>query len=395
MSAWEDASWQNTPSYRPVLRNPTFVLEQGLAKEERQIQGGGEEEGGAEAKAWYEQFAAAAPPEPPQPAQSTSGGETENLNQRAYCLFDLYRLAKTTGRADSCLLHLPSWLSASKYVPVPALPSRRPPSSAKSASTNRHKSHRASDPHWFIAHSVAASSSASSDLSSPVPFSLALAAPSFSRPPTPSSLASLLTLPEPGQGPSFRPPAFFHLKPGNKGHDLLVKQGWSGRGLGKGGDPTVGAAVEAKGKSQGVVEKRKPEAKVKKLKLDDDGAIDLTVSSSDEASISSPGSEDESESDSKPPPPPHAYPIKPNASTSSDGRFALIAPLSTTLKPDRLGIRSAESSARHRAVTHTHQEIRAAAKAGAVQEGRLSAKSIRKRVERDRRERLDVMANLR
>ena len=48
-------------------------------------------------------------------------------------------------------------------------------------------------------------------------------------PPPPSSLASLLSLPPPGQT-AYEPPTHFHIKPNNKGYQLLEKGGWSGIG---------------------------------------------------------------------------------------------------------------------------------------------------------------------
>jgi hypothetical protein len=48
-------------------------------------------------------------------------------------------------------------------------------------------------------------------------------------PPPTSSLASLLSLPPPGQT-AYEPPTHFHIKPNNKGYQLLEKGGWSGVG---------------------------------------------------------------------------------------------------------------------------------------------------------------------
>ncbi|KAL7417528.1 hypothetical protein BDY24DRAFT_93362 [Mrakia frigida] len=397
MSAWEDSSWRDTPSYGPALKNPTFVKETGYQKEERRAGGSGGGEKGLEVARWYNEFASAAPS---LEKISTVGGDKRYEGLNGFFLWDMdlpYRVLDELHSDPQPLVHRPSLLPPAAK-PVPALPSRR------TTSTLKHKTHRALDPHWFISHSVASSSSSSSV----IPFSLSA---STSRPPASSNLASLLTLPDPGHGPSFVPPPHFHLKAGNRGHDLLVKAGWDGRGLGKG----VGGMVEGKGKGREVVvdgsdqekKRRKPGGKEKvkkekKLKMDGN-AIDLTVSS-EESSSSSSSDDDDSDSSSSSSPSttpasssstPSLQPNPPSSNASVDGRFALIAPLSTTLKSDRLGIRSAASTARHTAVTHSHQQIRAAQREGREEEGRHSAKSIRKQVEKDRRERLGLMDELR
>lgn len=403
-SAYADASWLNTPSYGPSLRSPTFVKEQGLARDPPSSSphgpGGGAK--GLEVRDWYEQFAKAGE----EPAKETLAG-VEGLH---------------IGMADPPIATSneappPPPARPLPPPPVPALTRPRPPTTS---TAGKHKSHRAANPHWFISHSLLPST----DGDGPVPFSLS-APPSTT--PSASNLASLLTLPDPGQGSKFQPPPHFHLKPGNKGYDLLSRAGWGGRGLGR-GSAVAGVAheggqekVKPKGKGKGKERERDdeeiveidregnelPERKKKRKrpqKLDRDGAIDLTVSSASSSggSYSDDDSGGESDTSSLTSSTPNinlstrSIPL-PSASSSAsdvDGRFHLLAPLPTTLKPDRLGIRSAESMARYRAVTHTNKEIRDAARAGAEEEGRWSAKEIRKRAERERRERVELMGEL-
>ncbi|KAI0260255.1 hypothetical protein BC834DRAFT_973632 [Gloeopeniophorella convolvens] len=195
-----------------------------------------------------------------------------------------------------------------------------PPTSSAPAPT---PSRRARGRDWFISRAVAHAASAPP-------------APSSS-----SSLADMLARRPPARAQPLRPPVFLHLAPSNKGWALLQSQGWSeGEGLGR----TRGDAARAGPSSSLPL----PRAEVL---LDDDNddivevqkapVIDLTLSESESESESEDGAagDDASEASPRSPLPTHADTT--TAAHATDPRAAqtaLLTPLPTVLKADRLGI---------------------------------------------------------
>lgn len=235
------------------------------------------------------------------------------------------------------------------------------------------------------------------------------------RPATPS-LASLLhdSLPPPpttSQGEDvegYRPPAYFHLKPSNKGWRVLKNIGWDERGgLGRG---SADAGSEEERERVGVLVKSEDgvsgSSTAVKGRVDgtegttNDSAIDLTLDS-------------ESDSDSdQPSDPSSSQAISPNHSPEpSSIRNPLpsgrTAPIATYLKTDLRGIGALSSSEKRRTllrpgtlsapeprgkrkrVTHTQEEIRAVAReARASGEGLVGEERVawdKRRMKRDQK----------
>lgn len=148
--------------------------------------------------------------------------------------------------------------------------------------------------------------------------------PETSRPATPSSIPSLLTMPSQAQPKKLAPN--YALGPENKGYGILKGFGWGGGGLGK---PEGWEEENANTPKEDRKGKRRAESddEIQEVDASGNAIIDLTVTSSGESS-----SEDEA--------------------LSGPGRTA---PIPTALKLDRLGLghRSASDSK----ITHTHKEI--------------------------------------
>lgn len=164
--------------------------------------------------------------------------------------------------------------------------------------------------------------------------------------PTPSSLADLLSRnppPLPSE-PAFTPPIFLALGPSNKGFAMLQKKGWKeGEGLGK----IPRADLEVK-----VAQKLRPEV------------IDLTQSDSENEGglATGPTCESESETEDEPDEPLEDSEMDSSTSAvdayepSAHGGTALITPLGTVLKADRLGI-GLKARRTKRVVTHSPAEL--------------------------------------
>ncbi|OXG14007.1 hypothetical protein C366_05000 [Cryptococcus neoformans Tu401-1] len=148
--------------------------------------------------------------------------------------------------------------------------------------------------------------------------------PETSRPATPSSIPSLLTMPSQAQPKKLAPN--YALGPENKGYGILKGFGWGGGGLGK---PEGWEEENANTPKEDRKGKRRAQSddEIQEVDASGNAIIDLTVTSSEESS-----SEDEA--------------------LSGPGRTA---PIPTALKLDRLGLghRSASDSK----ITHTHKEI--------------------------------------
>ena len=153
---------------------------------------------------------------------------------------------------------------------------------------------------------------------------------------TPSSLADILSRdppPLPTQRP-FTPPVWLTIGPGNKGFEMLTRSGWE-EGEALGGQKRAGRRTGLGFKEKELEEDVKKEPEV--IDVDETQIIDLTISDSedeyDEGSLfgKEPSTqpdelqmEDAQEDD--------------NSSETDPNRLALLTPLPTVLKSDRLGI---------------------------------------------------------
>ncbi|KAI5455208.1 hypothetical protein NCC49_000024 [Naganishia albida] len=216
------------------------------------------------------------------------------------------------------------------------------------------------------------------------------------RPVTPS-LASMLSdalPPPPNTGSSgeevegYRPPAYFHLKPSNRGWRVLKNIGWDERGgLGRGeGTPREGRSKGGEGKGKQVAVKdedgRCPAMDVEEQPkgttgATNDSAIDLTLDSECESDLEQCQRRSKSISPSI---------TSQNTSEPSSSRplsSGRTAPVATYLKTDLRGIGALSASERRRAllrpgtlaaasassrkrVTHSQEEIRAAVRGSKV-----------------------------
>lgn len=149
--------------------------------------------------------------------------------------------------------------------------------------------------------------------------------PETSRPATPSSITSLLTMPPQAQPKKMAPN--YALGPENKGYGMLKGFGWGGGGLGKpeGWQEENADLIkeDRKGKRRG-----ESDDEIQDVDASGNAIIDLTVSCSEESS---------SEYEEAP---------------SGPGRTA---PIPTALKLDRLGL--GHCSASESKITHSHKEI--------------------------------------
>ncbi|KAL1744417.1 hypothetical protein HDZ31DRAFT_82679 [Schizophyllum fasciatum] len=171
--------------------------------------------------------------------------------------------------------------------------------------------------------------------------------------PSASSLADILARdppPMPDEQP-FRPPVFLALGPTNRGWGMLQKSGWrEGDTLGPSARKGATSQPSRKGKERVVLSHIESEAV--EFALDDDGelkevrkvdVVDLTLSDSDSDDSDDPADAiivDDSGHD-------HSHPdtVKAEDETddvgvpeADDGRRALVKPIATVLKSDRLGI---------------------------------------------------------
>ncbi|KAL1760366.1 hypothetical protein FB107DRAFT_286913 [Schizophyllum commune] len=168
--------------------------------------------------------------------------------------------------------------------------------------------------------------------------------------PSTSSLADILTRdppPKPNEQP-FKPPVFLALGPANRGWGMLQKSGWrEGDTLGpnaRKSTPTIPRSREGKERAGSSNVKSEPI----EFALDDDGelkevrqveVVDLTLSDSE-----SDEDDDAMPLDDPEPDPPSVDVVKEelpddeDLPDGDDGRRALVKPIATVLKSDRLGI---------------------------------------------------------
>ncbi|KAJ7600743.1 hypothetical protein C8J56DRAFT_999845 [Mycena floridula] len=152
--------------------------------------------------------------------------------------------------------------------------------------------------------------------------------------PAPSSsssttLADILARDPPPLRGSFNPPVWLTLGPSNKGFEMLEKSGWNeGEALG----PDIVRRGRSKGKRKAVDNLELPTKVEVKVGKDDDiwelrPTIDLTLSDSDQETAESATRK-----------PAAVLPSLSNDSDTPYARKALLTPLTTVLKSDRLGI---------------------------------------------------------
>ncbi|TFY68383.1 hypothetical protein EVG20_g3570 [Dentipellis fragilis] len=247
--------------------------------------------------------------------------------------------------------------------------------------------------------------------------SRALSSDPASAPPTPaptSTLADILSRDPPAEKP-LRPPVFLHLGPSNKGWEMLQNRGWSeGEGLGRGVARRADAERVAQPPPPPPRASARPVVRIKQeeVQLDDDivevrqaQLIDLTLSDSEndnedaDEDLDADGARPSSASLAAQPP---AVLDAPHDVSST--QTALLTPIPTALKSDRLGIGlKAKTEGPYRAsvkrVTHNAAALAAHVKAGEDLRRRqkLVGRGKRgfersERIERQRRQ--DLMAYL-
>ncbi|GJJ15550.1 hypothetical protein Clacol_009828 [Clathrus columnatus] len=174
--------------------------------------------------------------------------------------------------------------------------------------------------------------------------------------PIPSTLVDLLSRnppPLPSQ-PAFTPPVFLALGPSNKGYTMLQKKGWrEGEGLGR--IPRSGLGMEQKFASEIVDLTQSGDEEVKQMMIDltetdseaEWGGEDGDGNGNEELLVQ----KGEEEAGLIPTEDPYEYP--------THGGTALITPIGTVLKADRLGIGLKARQTKKKAVTHSAAEIAA------------------------------------
>ncbi|TEB39902.1 hypothetical protein FA13DRAFT_1724114 [Coprinellus micaceus] len=245
--------------------------------------------------------------------------------------------------------------------PAPTPSQSRPPSAPASTPAPINCTSKANRPdknNWFIQNVISASPSGSS---SHTPFSIPLSSDLTSSftPAATQTLADILGRDPPQEG-KHTPPVWISLGPGNKGFGMLQKSGWN-EGEALGPYARLGWDVEGilgeekvekwKGKQrEAKVEYVEVPATRKRVREDDEvtevrkvETIDLTLDSDDESE----GGSDEAEEEPRIDGTPLAGDVKAeevednntlNTSHDGHGGTALLTPISTILKSDKLGI---------------------------------------------------------
>ncbi|ETW81684.1 hypothetical protein HETIRDRAFT_125147 [Heterobasidion irregulare TC 32-1] len=229
-----------------------------------------------------------------------------------------------------------------------------PSTSTSHSLTSTARTGKRKDRDWFISRALAQSASSST--------------------PAPSStLADILSRDPPADQP-LKPPIFLHLGPSNRGWAMLQRHGWNeGEGLGRSVARRGDVRLESLEGGQGSGSKR-PEVQVHNIKVKqeeitvDEGmvkvkdtqVIDLTLSESE----SEDGEDIEIISSSSLPPQQPDVMVRDHSSQN-----ALLTPIATVLKSDRLGIGlKAKTEGPYRAsikrVTHNAAALQAHVQAG-------------------------------
>ncbi|KAH9980117.1 hypothetical protein BGW80DRAFT_1248404 [Lactifluus volemus] len=228
-------------------------------------------------------------------------------------------------------------------------------------------------PHWFISRAISQSTS------EPTPTPLTSSN---------DSLADILSRKPPTTNRPFKPPVFLHLGPSNKGWTMLQNQGWSeGEALGPNSKRKTDDAHVRAGTSMRKNERKKNKKKeggggssngIKEQEWEDDPDVTMTPDSDSAAQD------------------------PPNPTTSH--QTALLTPLPTVLKSDRLGIglkAKTEGPYRSSVKRVTHNAAALAAHVKASEDTRRAQRRFGKgrrsfaRIERlERESRQNVMAYL-
>lgn len=162
--------------------------------------------------------------------------------------------------------------------------------------------------------------------------------PSSGRSTPNTTLADILSReppPEPTEKP-FTPPVFLSIGPSNKGFAMLQQSGWSeGEALGAGIARRAVPSTQQKMKKPKSLDRQIAKTEEREYKLDSDGevsevrrveVVDLTLSDSDDTEV-----------DELPSPSSETHP-EPHDHLPSHNPTALLTPIATVLKSDRLGI---------------------------------------------------------
>ncbi|KAI0061400.1 hypothetical protein BV25DRAFT_1826523 [Artomyces pyxidatus] len=245
-------------------------------------------------------------------------------------------------------------------------------------------------------------------------------------PAPPATLAEILSRDPPTKRPH-QPPVFLHLGPSNRGWAMLQSRGWSeGEGLGSGiarradlqredtGDDAAREDRRSRKRAKVDGDRARPQGRVKHeerdIALDVDivevrrtPVIDLTVSESESESESEEDDDDDAVRSSVFPTP---GPSQPSAE-AIDGRAtqtALLTPIPTVLKSDRLGIglkAKTEGPYKSSVKRVTHNAAALAAHEKAAEELRRTKKllgkgrrAFEKQERKERQRRQDMMAYL-
>ncbi|KAI0052706.1 hypothetical protein FA95DRAFT_1553368 [Auriscalpium vulgare] len=307
-----------------------------------------------------------------------------------------------TSQASSASHSSPSASSPARDASS-SLPPSEPPAASRYPSIRRERD-------WFITRALAHP----------------LSAPPTPAPPT--TLAGILSRDPPSAQPH-QPPVFLHLGPSNKGWAMLQSKGWSeGEGLGS----TVhrSADVERRVRDDAANSARRPRRRVKnedaietspsvsvqhervEVQLDDD-IVEVKLTPVIDLTLSDTASEPESEQDDDenavsftafefPARSPDQKPADPR--TRHAGQTALLTPISTVLKSDRLGIglkAKTEGPYKSSVKRVTHNAAALAAHLKAAEDARRAKqlvgrgkRAFEKEARKERQERKDLLAYL-
>lgn len=226
-------------------------------------------------------------------------------------------------------------------TPRTASPAPRPPTQGLKK-TNQKKAVEKTKNDWFIARALEASKAAERQAETEAGSQAASSETAAAAAPTLADILARDPPPLPTQEP-FNPPVWLAIGPGNKGFDMLERSGWEeGQALGRasrnrsglGYHPTKGKKVE--GEDLVILGQVKKE--VIDLSLMDGELVDLTVSDDEVESMDGFGQSTSFKSEVAAAPEVTVTAQDLVAPDLDHGPRALITPLPTVLKSDRLGI---------------------------------------------------------